>query len=89
MGETPSEPAPNTDSRAFELYKMAVDEYRFQVRLNWERTRDYLILNGALVSIAVGLQKRGDAANSLLVACMLLLACGVGVLGALAPSDGP
>ena len=25
---------------------MAVDEYRFQVRLNWERTRDYFILNG-------------------------------------------
>lgn len=67
---------------------MAVEEYRFQVRLNWERTRDYFILNGALVSVALGLQRFGDFANNLLVGLMLLLACGVGLLGAFTHRTG-
>jgi hypothetical protein len=67
---------------------MAVDEYRFQVRLNWERTRDYFILNGALVSVALGLHRSGDFANNLLVGCVLLIACAIGILGAVTHLTG-
>ena len=67
---------------------MAVDEYRFQVRFNWERTRDYFILNGALVSVAIGLHRPGDLANNLLVGCILLLACATGILGAITHHTG-
>ena len=37
MGAQPLAPTPDTSSRNFDLYKLAVEEYRFQVRLNWER----------------------------------------------------
>ncbi|MFL6234572.1 MAG: hypothetical protein ACJ76N_15680 [Thermoanaerobaculia bacterium] len=38
-----------------ELYKIAVEEYRFQVKLNAERSRDYLVLNSAIIAAAVSL----------------------------------
>jgi hypothetical protein len=88
MGEQPSTPTPDASSRNFELYKFAVEEYRFQVRLNWERTRDYLVLNGALFSVALALQRSGDFINNLFVAFILLLACGVGILGVQAHRTG-
>jgi len=79
---------PEIEPRIFELYKMAVDEYRFQVRFNWERTRDYFILNGALVSVALGLHRSGDFGNNLLVGCVLLIACAIGILGAVTHRTG-
>jgi Ca2+/Na+ antiporter len=60
----------------------------FQVRFNWERTRDYFILNGALVSVALGLQRSGDPANNLLVGCVLLIACVIGILGTITHRTG-
>jgi hypothetical protein len=44
-----------------ELYKIAVEEYRFEVRLNWDRTAYYLTLNSSLITIAAGLLKIGGA----------------------------
>ncbi|MGC2321308.1 MAG: hypothetical protein WA463_01635 [Terriglobales bacterium] len=44
-----------------ELYKIAIEEYRFQVRLNWDRTAYQLTLNSGLIAIAVGLMKIGSA----------------------------
>jgi len=41
------------------LYKIALEEYRFQVRLNWDRTTYYLTLSSGLISIAAGLLKFG------------------------------
>jgi hypothetical protein len=38
-----------------ELYKIAVDEYRFQVNLNAQRSRDYFVLNSAIIASAVAL----------------------------------
>lgn len=38
-----------------ELYKVAVEEYRFQVKLNAERSRDYLVLNSAIIAAAISL----------------------------------
>jgi hypothetical protein len=39
------------------LYKIAVEEYRFEVRLAWDRTTYFLILNSAILSVATGLLK--------------------------------
>lgn len=38
-----------------EIYKVAVEEYRFQVSLNWARTRYLLVLNGAILAVGSGL----------------------------------
>jgi len=46
-----------------ELYKIAVDEYRFQVNLNAQRSRDYFVLNSAIIASAVALL--GQKANIL------------------------
>jgi len=37
------------------IYRVAVEEYRFEVRLNWDRTKYFLLFNSALVSAATGL----------------------------------
>lgn len=50
----------------FQLYKIAIDEYRFQVQLNWQRSQYYFILNAALIAAAgslLGIQ--GDRARPL------------------------
>jgi hypothetical protein len=56
-----SEPLPESFStdQLIDLYKVAVEEYRFEVKLNWERVMYHLTLNSALVSIATGLLKIG------------------------------
>lgn len=38
-----------------ELYKVAVDEYRFQTNLNWDRSKFYVLLNSALITATCGL----------------------------------
>jgi hypothetical protein len=48
--------------KLLDLYKIAVDEYRFEVRLGWDRTTYFLILNSAILSVATGLLKLDDPA---------------------------
>jgi hypothetical protein len=56
------------------LYRIAIEEYRFEVRLNWDRTTYHLILNTGLVSIATGLLKVGSApVVNLFVAAVFLV----------------
>lgn len=38
-----------------ELYRIAIEEYRFQVNLNWDRTKFYLGLNLTVIAGAAGL----------------------------------
>ena len=38
-----------------ELYKVSVDEYRFQVNLNWDRNKFYVLLNSGLITATCGL----------------------------------
>lgn len=45
------------------LYKIAVEEYRFEVTLNWDRTAYYLTLNSGLVAVAAGLLKNRKCSN--------------------------
>jgi hypothetical protein len=46
-----------TENRADlrDLYKIALDEYRFQVKLNWDRTAFCLTLSSALLWTSPGL----------------------------------
>lgn len=57
-----------------ELYKIAVDEYRFQVNLNAQRSRDYFVLNSAIIASAVALlgQKANLLAGAVFVAGLLV-----------------
>jgi len=51
-----------------DLYKLAVDEYRFQVNLNWDRSKYFLVFNTAVIGVGTGLVKVGrNVATPLLV----------------------
>lgn len=40
-----------------ELYKLALEDYRFQVQLNWGRSQYFLVLNLTVTSIATGIMR--------------------------------
>lgn len=42
-----------------DLYKLAVDEYRFQVNLNWDGSKYFLAFNTAVIGVGAGLIKVG------------------------------
>lgn len=64
-----SAPDPN------KLYEIAIAEYRFQVQLNWDRTKHYFVYNGALIAAAGAIFKLGESeAVDIVVACLLGLA---------------
>jgi hypothetical protein len=42
------------------LYAHAVDEYRFQINLNWQRLQYFLGLNVAILSVGAGLLRLGS-----------------------------
>ena len=46
----------------WQLYKFAVEEYRFQVSLNWQRAQYLLGLNAAIISVGAGLIQLGPEA---------------------------
>lgn len=64
------------------LYKIALDEYRFQVRLNWDRTAFHLTLSSGLIAIAAGLLKLGTASPvNLVVAGVFFIGMCVSAIG--------
>lgn len=58
----------------FELYKLALDDYRFQVQLNQDRSRYSLVLNLTVIGIATGVVQLGQGTISILVALRILVA---------------
>ncbi len=67
------------------LYELQIQEYRFQVQLNWDRTKHYIVVNGTVVGIAAALAKAGASPSVLgLIALLLLLAALNCFLGAYA-----
>jgi hypothetical protein len=46
-GLIPEKPDPEM---LLQLYKISIDEYRFQVNLNWQRSQYYFVLNAALIA---------------------------------------
>lgn len=64
-----------------DLYRIAVEEYRFQVKLNWDRTAYLITLNSGLIAVATGLLKVGNAAIlDLFVAGVFLVGAFVSVV---------
>lgn len=55
-----------------ELYRIALEEYRFQVNLNWNRTQYYLALNIGLIGIATGILELAEGSVSLLTGGLYL-----------------
>jgi len=53
--------AQSEQSLQLELYKVAVDEYRFQVQLNWDRAKYLLAFNTAIIGAGTGLIKVGGS----------------------------
>jgi hypothetical protein len=47
--------APPPREELLELYRIAVEEYRFQVKLNADRSRDYVVVNSAIIAAGVAL----------------------------------
>ena len=74
-------PLPSRDD-LFTLYKIAIDEYRFEVKLNWDRTAYQLTLNSGLIAIATGLLKIGSAPFvDLLVALVFFIGFCTAIIG--------
>jgi hypothetical protein len=48
---------PLAGDKLLDLYKIAIEEYRFEVRLGWDRTTYFLVLNSAILTVATGLLK--------------------------------
>lgn len=46
----------------WQLYKISVEEYRFQAGLNWQRSQYLLGLNAAVISVGAGLIQLGPEA---------------------------
>lgn len=84
-------PTPLSTSQLLDLYKIAVDEYRFEVKLNWDRTAYYLTLNSGLIAIAAGLLKLDNSSApivDLLVAVIFLIGLSASAIGIFAILKG-
>lgn len=82
----PRNPAPGESDQEtlWRLYEQAVEEYRFQVNLNWQRTQYFLGLDVAILGVATGLLRLGTGAHPsdllpglVFVAGVLLSLCSV------------
>ncbi len=67
----PSSPEPD---RTLELYKLAVEEYRFQATFNWQRTQYLLALNAAILAAATAVAARPGRSAALVFALGLVTA---------------
>lgn len=57
-----------------ELYKIVVDEYRFQVRLNWDRTQYSFVLNTALTTLGFTVLATLKPAGPLIAIALFVMA---------------
>lgn len=63
-------------------YEIVMQEYRFQVQLNWDRAKHFLVFNTAILAGAVALYRNGSTwASKVGVAAMLLLAAANSLVG--------
>ena len=73
---------PLLPQQLFDLYKIAIDEYRFEVKLNWDRTVYYLTLNSGIIAVATGLLKAGSApVVNLVVASVFMIGVWIAIIG--------
>jgi hypothetical protein len=75
---------PISTEKLLDLYKIALDEYRFQVRLGRDRTTYFLVLNSAILTVATGLLKLDNPpAVYLFIALLFVLGCGTSIIGSI------
>lgn len=58
--------------REWEQYRLLVEEYRFQVNLNWKRSQYFFVLNIAVFVAGVSLLSASSAATGLIATIFLL-----------------
>lgn len=58
-----------------ELYKLALDDYRFQVQLNQSRSQYFLVLNIGIISVASGLISMASGPYAGLIALIYVVGC--------------
>lgn len=86
MNDSTSEgdaPGPHSEEVLWKLYAHAIEEYRFQVTLNWQRLQYFLGLNLAILGVGSGLLRLGSEddpdPNNLLPALVFLAGVGLSV----------
>lgn len=67
-----------------DLYKIAVDEYRFQVNLNWDRSKYFLAFNTAVIGVGTGLVKIGNTLATPLLVGIFAVGLAAAALSAIA-----
>jgi hypothetical protein len=67
-----------------DLYKIAVDEYRFQVSLNWDRSKYFLAFNTAVIGVGTGLVKVGSKLATPLLVGIFAVGLAAAALSAIA-----
>jgi hypothetical protein len=73
---TPEPPENGPRGELLELYKIAVDEYRFQAQFNWSRTQYWLVFNSGILAAGVALVAAfGDSTFPILVFAVGVVAC--------------
>lgn len=67
-----------------DLYRIALDEYRFEVRLGWDRTTYFVVLNSAILTVATGLLKLDNPPVVYgFIALLFLFGCGTALVGSM------
>lgn len=76
-------PAPSLEKQELlKLYELSVQEYRFQVQLNWDRSKHMLVIDGVLLGAAATLYKlQPGQTPPPIVGVIFLLAAIVSALG--------
>ncbi len=70
-------------------YELVLQEYRFQVQLNWDRAKHFLIFNTAIFAAAVALYRNGATISAKLgVAALMLVAATNSFVGRHAVAQG-
>lgn len=72
----------------FKLYLLCVEDYRFQVTLNWSRAQYYLTLNVSIIGVAVGLVNLGDDPDVVLSGCVFAVGALTALFSILATEAG-
>lgn len=75
-------------SELVSLHELLMEEYRFQIKLNSDRTQSYLALNAAIVTVAATLLRFGGENAPVLVAAVLIVGLCIALLAARAVKQG-
>lgn len=60
------------ETKLLQLYQHALEEYRFEVKLAWDRAKFYVVLNSALVTATAGLLKAEQACSLPLMGVLIV-----------------